>query len=60
MKLPRKVAHWFRALRRAHERQEQEHLRAMAKSNTWRGGRRVRLPPPPGGFEKSHVQRRHK
>jgi hypothetical protein len=50
MKAPTRLANWFRAIRRAHERQEEEHLRAMAKANTWRGGRRARLPAPPGGF----------
>jgi hypothetical protein len=52
MKLPPRLARWFDALRRAHERQEEEHLRAMAKANTWKGpGRRLRMPPPspPGG-----------
>jgi hypothetical protein len=48
MKLPPRLARWFDALRRAHERQEEEHLRAMAKANTWKGpGRRLRMPPPP-------------
>ena len=48
MKLPPRVARWFDALRRAHERQEEEHLRAMAKANTWKGpGRKLRMPPPP-------------
>jgi hypothetical protein len=52
MKLPPRLARWFDALRRAHERQEEEHLRAMAKATTWKGpGRRLRMPPPsqPGG-----------
>ena len=47
MKLPPRVARWFDALRRAHERQEEEHLRAIAKANTWKGpGRELRVPPP--------------
>ncbi|HEX4090993.1 MAG TPA: hypothetical protein VHZ33_19970 [Trebonia sp.] len=53
MKLPPRLSRWLRAVRRAHERQEEEHLRAMAKANTWRGpGRRIRTPPPPGGWNK--------
>jgi hypothetical protein len=60
MRLPPRLANWFRAIRRAHERQEEEHLRAMAKANPWRGGRRVRLPPPPGGFSNGSNPRRHK
>jgi len=61
MKLPPRLASWFRAIRRAHERQEEEHLRAMAKANTWRGpGRRIRIPAPPGGFDKGPGGRRHK
>jgi hypothetical protein len=48
MKLPSGLARWFDVLRRAHERQEEEHLRAMAKANTWKGpGRKLRMPPPP-------------
>jgi hypothetical protein len=48
MKLPPRLARWFDVLRRAHERQEEEHLRAMAKANTWKGpGRKLRMPPPP-------------
>ncbi len=48
MRLPPRLARWFEVLRRAHERQEEEHLRAMAKANTWKGpGRKLRMPPPP-------------
>ena len=48
MKLPSRLARWFDVLRRAHERQEEEHLRAMSKANTWKGpGRKLRMPPPP-------------
>jgi hypothetical protein len=59
MKLPPRLAEWFRALRRAHERQEKQHLRAMSKANPWRAGRRVPLPPPPGGYNKGGSGRRH-
>jgi hypothetical protein len=53
MKLPPKLATWLRARRRAHDRREAEHLRAMSKVDmASRFGRRVRIPPPPGGWNK--------
>jgi hypothetical protein len=53
MKLPPRLANWLRARQRAHGRHEAEHLRAMSKVDMApRYGRTVRIPPPPGGFDK--------
>jgi hypothetical protein len=65
MKLPPRLANWLRGRARTHERHEAEHLRAMSKVDmASRYGRKVRIPPPPGGWgkgpRKSPGAHRHK
>jgi len=56
MKLPPKLAKWLSARRRAHDQHEAQHLRAMAKVDMApRYGRKVRIPPPPGGWNKGRA-----
>jgi hypothetical protein len=51
MKLPPRLANWLRTRRRAHERHVDEHLRMMSQVDMApRFGRKVRIPPPPGGW----------
>ena len=52
MKLPPRPANWLRARRRAHEQHFAEHERLMAQVDMApRFGRKVRIPPPPGGWQ---------
>jgi hypothetical protein len=53
MKLPPRLANWLRARRRAHERHVAEQIRIMKKVDMApRYGRAVRIPPPPGGWQR--------
>jgi hypothetical protein len=58
MKLPPRLANWLRARGRAHERHFEEHERVMAEVDMApRFGRKVRIPPPPGGWQNGRVKR---
>src|ERR1700722_19673679 len=58
MKLPPGLASWLRARGRAHERRVAEHERLMSEVDIApRIGRRVRIPPPPGGWQQGRGKR---
>ncbi|HUN38066.1 MAG TPA: hypothetical protein VMU95_39250 [Trebonia sp.] len=58
MRLPEGLANWLRARRRAGQRRAAEHQRVMAKVDmSPRFGRRVRVPPPPGGWRNGRGKR---
>jgi len=58
MKLPAALANWLRARRRASSRRAAEHQRTMSKVDMApRLRRRVRIPPPPGGWQTGRGKR---
>jgi len=57
VKLPPRLANWLRVRSRAHERHVAEQIRLMSEVDMApRYGRRVRIPPPPGGWQNGRAK----